>query len=104
MNPNEVIRPGNFCNRFAEGLVNGFVGLPVLLLIYGIERKVMKEGPNGLITKAIIEISNIFRGKKNGMAVVFFEFVNNLSFLVWGDFIFCYSWPAYPLALMRLSK
>jgi hypothetical protein len=65
MNPDEVIRPDNLKETFAENFIYLFVPLPVIFIIGGKGWKIMKEGPDSFIAEAVVEEVHLFIGKKD---------------------------------------
>src|SRR5918993_4921272 len=65
MNPQDVIGSDDVFQRIAEDLVDLFVLLPVVELIFGESRKVVKQRPNGRVAKSEIELLHLFFAEKH---------------------------------------
>jgi hypothetical protein len=52
--PDDVIGFGDACHHVGEGRVHSLIGLPRLLAVFGIEREVVKERPDGLVAETVV--------------------------------------------------
>jgi len=75
VDPDLVIRFSYFYDGVTKGFVDLLIGLPVSVFVHRIQRKIVKERPNGLITKAMIKILNVLHRKKNRMAILLFKVI-----------------------------
>jgi len=75
VDPDVVVWLGDLHNGHTKGLINLFVGLPVSVLVYRVQGKIVEEWPNGFVAKAVIKILNISCGKKDSVAILFPELI-----------------------------
>ena len=65
VNPQDVIGSDDVYQRITEDLIDLFVLLPVVGLIFGKSRKVVKQRPNRRIAKPEIELLHLFFAEKH---------------------------------------
>ena len=65
MNPQDVVGSDNVFQRIAEDLIDLLVLLPVLGVIFGESRKVVKQRPDRGIAKPEIELLHLFFAEKH---------------------------------------
>ena len=82
VNPDAVVGLGDAEEFPAEGLVDLFVGLEVFLLIDSVGRKIVEEGPNGLVAEAFVVVFDVASGEKDGGAVLTGELFGDLFYVL----------------------
>jgi hypothetical protein len=71
VDPNDIILLGYLRNGIAKMPVGAFIAFVVCLVIRDILGEIMKQGPDGLITKTVIVVVDFALRKKDRLALEF---------------------------------